>query len=102
LRDPVNRDSSSVAQRARLRLDWLLEKSAGIYLVSIISDGGDSSHVVGISAHRRHVFDHEELDSLSFNRSGFDAACSGVSTCVGLGEVKMVGLKVFKKRKRTD
>jgi hypothetical protein len=25
-----------------------------------------------------------------------------VSTCVGLGEVKMVGLKVLKKRKRTD
>jgi hypothetical protein len=102
LRDPVNRDSSSVAQRARLRLDWLLEQSAGNFLVSIVSSGGDSSHVVGISAHRRHVFDHEELNSLPFNRSGFDAACSGMSTCVGLGEVKMVGLKVLKKRKRAD
>jgi hypothetical protein len=102
LRDPVNMDSSSVAQRARLRLDWLLEQSAGNFLVSIVSDGGDSSHVFGRSAHRRHVFDHEELNSLPFNRSDFDAACSRNSTCVGLGEVKMVGLKVLNKRKRAD
>jgi hypothetical protein len=63
---------------------------------------GDSSYVVGVSAHRRYVFDHEERNSLPFSRSGMDAACSGRNTCAGLGEVMMVVLKGVKKRKRAN
>jgi hypothetical protein len=89
-------------QKERLRLDWLLEQSAGDFLVTMMFSGGDSLHVVGVIAHRRYVFDHEERNSLPFSRSGMDAACSGRNTCAGLREVKMVVLKYVKKRKRAN
>jgi hypothetical protein len=102
LRDPLNRGANIMEQKERLRLDWLMEQSAGDFLVTMISSGGDSSHVIGVSAHRRYVFDHEERFSLPFSRSGMDAACSGRNACAGLGEVKMVVLKDVKKRKRAN
>jgi hypothetical protein len=102
LRDPLNRGSSIMEQKERLRLDWLLEQSVGDFLIIMISSGGDSSHVVGISAHRRYVLNHEERFSLPFSRSGMDAACSGRNTCAGLGEVKVVVLKDVKERKRAN
>jgi hypothetical protein len=68
--------------------------------VTVISSDGQASHVVGVSAGRRLIFDHEDPISLPFNTTGFDAACSGTNTCAGLGEVKRVGLKDMKKPKR--
>jgi hypothetical protein len=54
---------------------------------------GHQSHVVGVSARHRLVFDHEDPKSLAFNCSGFYAACGGARTFAVLGEMKMVGLR---------
>jgi hypothetical protein len=83
-------------------LDWVLVQQDGDFMVTVISSDGQASHVVGVRAGRRLIFDYEDPISLPLNTTGFDAACSGINTCSGLGEVKRVGLKDMKKRKRRD
>jgi hypothetical protein len=81
-------------------LNWVLVQKDGDFVVTVISSDGQASHVVGVRAGRRLIFDHEDPISLPFNTTGFDAACSGTNTCAGLGVVKRVGFKDMKKPKR--
>jgi hypothetical protein len=101
LRDPVNKSSEDLSLRARQRLEWILGQKDGEFIVTVIASDGHSAHVVGVSARRHIIFDHEDPKSLPFNSSGFDAACSGTGTCVGLGEVKLVGSKTRKRNRNS-
>jgi hypothetical protein len=112
VRDIASGGSSSFEWRERQRLDWILAQQDGDFMVMVIASDGQASHVIGVSAGRRLIFDHEDPISLPFintdpislpfNTTGFDAACSGTTICAGLGEVKRVGLKDTKKLRRRD
>jgi hypothetical protein len=67
----------------------------GRFIVTLSALDGRLRHVVGVSARRRVAFDKEDPRSLPLNRNGFYSACGVAGTCLGLGEVKLVGLKNF-------
>ena len=95
-RDPMNKSLDYLLLRARKRFDWVLEQNDGYFIATVIASDGHSSHVVGVNSRRRLVFDHEDPKSLPFKISWFDSTCGGTNTCVGLGEVKIVGLTTKK------
>jgi hypothetical protein len=99
-RDETNRGAGALELKARMRLNWVLRQREGNFIVTVVTSDGHASHVVGVSADRCLIFDHEDAVSLPLNASGFDATCGGNSRCIGLGEVKLVGVKLIKKRKR--
>jgi hypothetical protein len=99
-RDGTNRGAGALELKARMRLNWVLSQKEGNFIVTVVTSEGHGSHVVGVSADRCLIFDHEDAVSLPLNPSGFDATCGGKSRCIGLGEVKLVGVKMIKKRKR--
>jgi len=101
LRDPQNQqDPDAWMAAAKRRLEWVLEQTNGDFLVVIISSDNQGNHVVGVSAHRRAIYDHEDRMTLPFCQAGFDGACGGDTTCVGLGEVRQVIRNPARKRSR--
>jgi hypothetical protein len=97
-RDPTYQ--TTLREKSRRRLDWILSQETGDFVAIIIASDFHSNHVVGISVSRRLIFDHEIRRTLPLSHEGFDATCGGQTTCLGLGEVREVVQNISRKRIR--
>jgi hypothetical protein len=83
-----------------MRLDWILAKESGSFLVVVVASDSHANHVIGVDASRRLIYDHEIRNALPLSQEGFDGACGGSTTCVGLAEIRQVVPINSKKRTR--
>jgi hypothetical protein len=91
---------NTLNEKCRERLDWILTKESGSFLVAVVASDSHANHVLGVDASRRLTYDHEIRNALPFSQEGFDGACGGSTTCVGLAEIRQVVPISSKKRTR--
>ena len=69
-------------------------------MVVVVASDFHATHVFGVSIGRRAIFDQEIRISLPLSNEGFDPACGGLKTCLGLVEVIRVVKNPCKKISR--
>jgi hypothetical protein len=98
-RDPLYRPT--LKETCKGRLDWILGKEEGKFLVVVVASDSHANHVIGVDAERQIIFDHEVRNSLPLSQEGFDGTCGGSTTCIGLAEIREVASQYSKKRTRS-
>jgi hypothetical protein len=59
---------NTLNEKCRERLDWILEKESGSFLVVVVASDSHANHVIGVDASRRLIYDHEIRNTLPLSQ----------------------------------